>query len=283
MLESQNEEAVEQAGPVFSPPVYLQRYATVKDILYKQPGIIRVVDFGCAEGKFFKYLKNLPFTEEIVGVDLSRKCLELSSRRIEPLAHDFVFKRHCPLSIKLFLGSVAEKDSRLQGFDAVTCIELIEHLEPEALELLPENVFGYIHPKMAIFTTPNSDFNVLFPKLQGFRHWDHKFEWNRKEFSDWCASITSQYPEYSVLIQGIGDPPPESTHLGSCTQMAVFSLSNKISSSALCQNLTDTPYTLVSESNYPGRDKTESCVPTNGETESSTLSSLEDFGLSDLF
>ena len=61
----------------------------------------------------------------------------------------------------------------------------IEHLYPETLEEVPFTVFGYIEPLVAVFTTPNSEFNVLFPNLSGFRHHDHKFEWTRSQFEEW--------------------------------------------------------------------------------------------------
>jgi hypothetical protein len=53
------------------------------------------------------------------------------------------------------------------------------------LEAVPYTVFGFIQPLIAIFTTPNADFNVLFPDLAGFRHPDHKFEWSQFQFEDW--------------------------------------------------------------------------------------------------
>lgn len=62
----------------------------------------------------------------------------------------------------------------------------IEHLELDIVEKLEETIFGFIEPEVAIFTTPNSDFNVLLEGLEGkFRHWDHRFEWTRREFQDW--------------------------------------------------------------------------------------------------
>lgn len=61
----------------------------------------------------------------------------------------------------------------------------IEHLYPDVLEAVPHNIFGYIQPNIAIFTTVNADFNVLFPNLKKFRHYDHKFEWTREQFQGW--------------------------------------------------------------------------------------------------
>lgn len=34
-------------------------------------------------------------------------------------------------------------------------------------------------------TTPNYEFNQLFPGSRKFRHYDHKFEWTRQEFQTW--------------------------------------------------------------------------------------------------
>lgn len=117
------------------------------------------------------------------------------------------------------VGSVAEPDARLRDADLIACLELyvwywfvlsnikhviqpvhnigyscaliwtcfvrIEHLEASVLSKLPYSLFGVLNPKVVILTTPNADFNVLFPGLTGFRHWDHKFEWTRMEFNSW--------------------------------------------------------------------------------------------------
>lgn len=63
----------------------------------------------------------------------------------------------------------------------------IEHLEPDILDSVPKVVFGQLSPKVVIVTTPNVEFNVLFPDLKGFRHYDHKFEWTRAEFQEWLV------------------------------------------------------------------------------------------------
>lgn len=63
----------------------------------------------------------------------------------------------------------------------------IEHLQPEVLCAAVSMVFGKLQPFVVVITTPNADFNQLFPKFTGFRHWDHKFEWSRQEFQNWLA------------------------------------------------------------------------------------------------
>jgi len=61
----------------------------------------------------------------------------------------------------------------------------VEHLPDVELSRLPKAIFGQLAPRLVIITTPNAEFNVLFPNLTGFRHHDHKFEWTRQQFGDW--------------------------------------------------------------------------------------------------
>jgi len=75
----------------------------------------------------------------------------------------------------------------------------------DVLEKIPFNVFGFMQPKIVIFSTPNSDFNVIFTRFNpllpnGFRHHDHKFEWTREEFKTWCMGITIKYPNYMFAL-----------------------------------------------------------------------------------
>lgn len=61
----------------------------------------------------------------------------------------------------------------------------IEHLEESELKKFPEVVFGFMAPSIVVISTPNSEFNPLFPGVTLFRHPDHKFEWNRVQFQSW--------------------------------------------------------------------------------------------------
>lgn len=253
-----SEEAVERGGPTFSPPLYMQRYVTVRDMLYNIPGVEKIADFGCAEGKFIKYLKNFSFATEISCIDLHRPSLDYACQVSRPAAWDFVFKRYKNLFIKIYCGSALEKDARLQGYDAVTCIELIEHLDQKDLVPLTNNVFSFIRPKVALFTTPNSEFNVLFPQVKAFRHWDHKFEWTRAQFAEWCDSVIKEYPDYTYEMQGIGEPPPESSSLGCCSQFAIFKLKETEKDPLTSDHSLEKPYQLIEKHLYPGRNENES-------------------------
>lgn len=211
----------------FDPPVYLQRYNHIAAVINSHPAIQanckKLVDFGCAEMKFFYTVKHfLPTIEHLIEVDIEEPLLIGSQFRVQPLVTDFMNRRNVPLVVEVFCGSVAEPSDVLLGTDVVVAIELIEHLFPETLAGLPANIFGFIQPKIAIFTTPNVEINGIFPRLQGFRHDDHKFEWTRKEFEAWAEDICARYPNYSTKYYGIGPGPEGTEKMGCVSQMVVF-------------------------------------------------------------
>jgi hypothetical protein len=82
-------------------------------------------------------------------------------------------------------------------------------------------VFGAARPATVVVSTPNAEYNALFPNLPAgaFRHPDHRFEWSRGEFAAWCEAVALGHG-YAFELSGIG---PTDELLGSPTQMAVFS------------------------------------------------------------
>lgn len=181
----------------------------------KDFGATRVLDLGCGEGKLIgRLVKEKQFTE-IVGVEVSSVALARAADRLEKLP-ERVRER-----VKLLQGALIYRDTRLRGYDAAALVEVIEHIEPERLIHMERSVFGDAAPRAVIVTTPNADYNVLFEKLSAgqFRHADHRFEWTRAEFADWCARIASAYG-YAVSIRPLGD---EHETLGAPSQMGIFS------------------------------------------------------------
>jgi hypothetical protein len=217
-----NEE--DQIHLTFTPPLYSQRYAFASEKLRRaDPPIVRMADLGCAEGKFIEHLKQLPHLQELIAVDADRTALDECKFSAQPRAWNFIFPRFMHLTIRLMHGSVLVPDPAFRNLDAITCIELIEHLPIDCLSLFSRTLFGYFNPRIIIITTPNCEFNVLFPQLKPgkFRHWDHRFEWTRSEFQDWCKNAASSF-SYSVSFSGVGDPPESHAHVGHCSQIAVF-------------------------------------------------------------
>ena len=63
-------------------------------------------------------------------------------------------------------------------FDAITAIEVIEHLYKEDLPMFESNVFDYLQPKCVIVTTPNYEFNAFFMKNAEYFFNFHYFRLN---------------------------------------------------------------------------------------------------------
>jgi 3' terminal RNA ribose 2'-O-methyltransferase Hen1 len=176
-------------------------------------GARRVVDLGCGEGRLLAELLRCPVFEELVGVDVSQRALEVARRRLEP---------HRPESrLRLLQGSLTYRDRRLAGFDAAAAVEVVEHLEPWGLDAFERVVFQDARPATVVVTTPNAEYNTRFEGLAAgaMRHPDHRFEWTRAEFAGWAARIAERFG-YRARLSGIGPPDPA---LGEPTQLGVFS------------------------------------------------------------
>ena len=122
--------------------------------------------------------------------------------------------------VSLLHGSLTYRDERWAAANAAALVEVIEHLDPDRLPLVERVVFGEARPGAVVVTTPNAEYNVLFPNLAAgrFRHRDHRFEWTRAEFRSWAERIGAVYG-YRAEFSGIGT---NDKALGSPTQMAVF-------------------------------------------------------------
>lgn len=240
-------------GPVFTPQLYRQRYQKLIEILSTRK-IESIADLGCSRGHLIPYLKTLPSLKRIVCVDSDLEALYFTIKSAEPTDWDRINRRRHPLSIEIYHGNAAEWDPRIADVDAVVAVELIEHMSPVDFERFPENIFSNVKPRIAIFTTPNADFNPLFPWFgsRPFRHDDHTFEFGRKEFKEWCDSIVNKFPNYSVVISGVGQPPLNAENFGCCTQVAVFSRTNDVERPI---KTTDTSESSVFLYNYRFREK----------------------------
>ena len=224
-------------GIIFRPVLSRQRYILAAKFIEKvKPR--KLVDFGCAEGKFIWHLReqNFAFLEEIMGVDVDKPTLKKCQNVAKPHKATHNIDRDTPLRIGLYCGSLTQWDPRLEGVELVSLIEVIEHLEEDILTQLPSAIFGTLKPKFVFLTTPNSEFNILFKDLSGFRHPDHKFEWNRDEFMKWCESICHNFP-YQVEYCGTGEPPLASKEVGYCSQGAFFTQKQQDNNDKICTKI----------------------------------------------
>lgn len=201
-------------------PLVQQRRMAVTEEL-KREGASRVVDLGCGEGTLLRDLLKDPAFQEILGVDVSHKALDLAERRLQlDRLPDTQRAR-----LTLLQSSLTYRDDRFAGFDAVVLMEVIEHVDLPRLPSLERTVFAQARPKTVIVTTPNAEHNVRYEFLAAgtMRHRDHRFEWTRAEFAGWANRIADHHG-YTVRFRSIGEDDPE---VGPPTQMAVFTRTDR--------------------------------------------------------
>lgn len=191
------------------------RMHVVADVL-REKGAHRVLDLGCGEGSLLRLLLRDRSFEEIVGMDVSSRALEVASERLQ-------LDRLPPKQrarVRLLHGSLMYRDRRLEGYDAAAIVEVIEHLDPPRLAAFERAVFEFARPAHVVVTTPNVEYNRVYPQmLDGrLRHRDHRFEWTRKEFEAWAKAIAARF-SFAVESRDVGEVLPE---VGPPTQMAVF-------------------------------------------------------------
>ena len=193
-----------------------QRLEAVRTALLES-GAKRVLDLGCGEGKLIRKLLEHKQFEQVIGMDVSHRALEMAHNRLnlERLTE------HQRARVNLLQGSLTYRDKRLEGFDAAALVEVIEHLDPPRLAALERNVFEFAKPSTVVVTTPNREYNAHWETLPAgtMRHSDHRFEWTRLEFETWARAVAERFA-YAVRFVAVG---LEDAALGSPTQMAVFS------------------------------------------------------------
>ncbi len=192
-----------------------QRHGAVAAAI-RASGAKRVLDLGCGSGKLLRALMEEQSFEQLVGVDISYRSLEIAKSR---LRLDQLAPRQRD-RVELFQTALTYRDKRLAGFDAAAVVEVIEHLDEPRLRSFERVVFGHARPTTVVVTTPNREYNAKFEGLPAgeLRHRDHRFEWTRAEFEAWSGRVAADN-QYRVRFLPVG---PEDPELGAPTQMAVF-------------------------------------------------------------
>jgi 3' terminal RNA ribose 2'-O-methyltransferase Hen1 len=207
----------EQAEEVLEKPISLneQRLGAVVAAL-RASGARRVLDLGCGAGSLLRELLRDKQFEEIMGLDVSIRALEVAQRRLKVDRLPTMQASR----LKLIHGSLMYRDKRLEGFDAAAVVEVVEHLDPPRLTAFERVLFEFAQPRTVVLTTPNREYNVTWETLPAgqFRHPDHRFEWTRQEFQGWAQELAARFG-YTVRFLPVG---PEHDKLGPPTQMGVF-------------------------------------------------------------
>jgi 3' terminal RNA ribose 2'-O-methyltransferase Hen1 len=181
----------------------------------REAGARTVADLGCGEGTLTgDLLRDSEFTQ-VIAADVSARALAQAARRLRLDRMPDARRER----LTMFQTSLTYRDTRLVGLDAAVLMEVIEHVEPDRLSALERAVFGFAAPRTVVVTTPNREYNPEYGMTGGrLRHRDHRFEWDRAEFSTWASRVGAAYG-YGARLAGVGQESPAA---GAPTQLAVF-------------------------------------------------------------
>eukprot|EP00919_Chromeraceae_sp_WS-2016_P060624 GHVR01143969.1.p1 GENE.GHVR01143969.1~~GHVR01143969.1.p1 ORF type:complete len:206 (+),score=38.29 GHVR01143969.1:252-869(+) len=187
------------------------------------------VDLGCGEAFILQHVRNSSQFSKIVGVDV-----EAHPNWYE--FTEFVYARERGMEVEFFTIDLYTPHPSLLDSDLLICTEVVEHLDD--VDMFIEILLNVYQPKRCILTTPNREYNIILGLIDSFRHSDHRFEWNRKEFESFCEGAASR--GYSVSFDGVGGPHP---HHGYATQIALFDRLKQFKTPPLDSlNVDSTPY-----------------------------------------
>lgn len=133
----------------------------------------QIVELGCGTGQFARKAKIDP--SRYIGVEQDsykvRKAKEKSRK------HKFV------------TGDITLLDSDIIArMDIALLLEVVEHFEPDALDEFVKTINNVYKPQYIVITTPNMSANALYG-FEGFRHPDHKFEFDEEEYMEFIGSF----------------------------------------------------------------------------------------------
>ncbi|WWC63055.1 uncharacterized protein I303_105654 [Kwoniella dejecticola CBS 10117] len=239
-------------GVTFTPELWMQRRHWALDVLRKE-GVRSVLDIGCGPGSLLETLVVPPttikeppilpisassneedylnrtqelFIQRLGGLDVSPSVITSALKILTPPSQNAnpsssAIPRWEPLTTELWLGGIEKYNAKLEGYEAITLLEVVEHLDPDVLNRFGVVTFGTYRPKILLVTTPNFDFNAKFPRAEEhdfakkgfvdptgrtdrvFRHSDHKLEMTSKEFRDWAEAEAANWG-YDVEVSGVG-------------------------------------------------------------------------------
>ena len=149
-----------------------KRHELIEKTLEECPETDTIVDLCCGEGKLIhRLMKNKKY--RIIG-------LEANPIKVMKLKRKLRTGR-----VSVFHSNILmpDLDDRMIGCDAVICCEMLEHFDKEERFRVLRLVRDVLVPKVVVLTTPNVDYNVNYG-LEGYRHKDHKIEFNIQQFAE---------------------------------------------------------------------------------------------------
>jgi 2-polyprenyl-3-methyl-5-hydroxy-6-metoxy-1,4-benzoquinol methylase len=170
-------------------------------VAHELQGYPRVLDIGCGPGTF---IGSLPDHHECLGIDISEQQIAYAHQRYASPSRSF---RAC---------RVTDLPDDIGDFDAVTAVELIEHLSPEEVKETLEAAVARLRPGgKLVLTTPN--FGGAWPVVEAML--------NRFGDVEYQLQHTNKFTRSSLAVVmpmlGLRDTSVE-TYLGMAPFSATF-------------------------------------------------------------
>lgn len=102
------------------------------------------------------------FISRLAGIDANPEVMNPALSVISPASETSTFPpprpRWEPITTELWLGGLEKYNARLEGYEAITALEVIEHLDPNVLSRFGVVTLGTYRPRIMLISTPVSDF-----------------------------------------------------------------------------------------------------------------------------
>ncbi|EAY04259.1 hypothetical protein TVAG_390290 [Trichomonas vaginalis G3] len=229
---------MDKKGEAFLIPLNSQRYNTALQEAVKD-NVKFIIDLGCNETDFLFYVSRNPqCVKFMIGIDKDKFILRRGYQTLQRFQmHSVDTTQSTPIYLKQDDITQLSDDivNKFKNCPYVTMIEVIEHLPLESVDKAMDCILGKLQPQKVFLTTPNIEYNSVINEFYGntrpyqFRHRDHKFEWTRKEFSEYVSKLTSKY-DYDATVSGIGSIYPGEDHEknGYASHSVVFTKKEKV-------------------------------------------------------
>ncbi|XP_020518606.1 small RNA 2'-O-methyltransferase [Amborella trichopoda] len=211
------EDRIEQA--FFTPSLSKQRMEFALHHI-KELDATTLVDFGCGSGGLFDGLfDHTTVLEKVVGVDLSRRGLTRAAKQVIEHMEEDQAQVFGDLCLGSFCPQTLIVSTPNHEYNPILQRAATPDLKsPECPKGLSERD-NVTLPCMSSECPKELEEGETFTLSCKFRNFDHKFEWTRKQFSEWATKLALRHG-YSVEFSGVGgsaDIEP-----GFASQIAVF-------------------------------------------------------------
>lgn len=177
----------------------MQRLRAIeKQLTFTNP----ILDIGCGEGFFAINITRKNKNCEYVAMDIDEDLVDVLKNKADARKLNITtFKNH-------------EDIPKDEVYD-ILLVEVIEHMPLEEAKALIRYIYKNYNFETLYITTPNKDFNKYYYINEGeFRHDDHKWEMNFKDFKSLIVELFGGL-DVCIDFQGIGDSV-DGDHTSSC-------------------------------------------------------------------